>query len=186
MDRLNEIVHYLKPFHNNWLKKKARICERQPEPGLLIKTEQLIADVMEKQMQGHNHRLCYICMFHFRSSLLTRSYRYQINVSDRILYLDPPIAAEFWAPEHLYSDVPVLEKLVETELKKRFVRLLSYEVEFAVRTIVNDYQKLADVYWLQAAEKIVAGDTFGLIQKRDNWKVLSGNYMDDLKIILQS
>lgn len=71
-------------------------------------------------------------------------------------------------------------------MRKHFVRLLPFEIDFAVKVLLEDYQKLVDVYWRQAAEKIIAGEVFKLIRKQDDWKILSGTYMDDMKIILQS
>jgi hypothetical protein len=75
-----------------------------------------------------------------------------------------------------------LRAAAEKEMKQYFVRLLPFETEFAVRTILNEYQKLADVYWRQATETLISGEIFRSLYKSRDWKILSGGYMGELKV----
>ena len=186
MDRLNKIKDRLIPFCSVWTENKVKMCRKQPEMSLLEQAERVLQKVKDDQEQGSERVLCYLSLFHFKSSLWTGTNRYQICASDETLYLNPPLASADWVPEYLYNDMAILQTAVETELRKYFVRLLSYEINFAVRLLLEEYQKIAGVYWQQAAEQLVTGSSFKTIQKHDSWKVISGPYMDHMKIVLQS
>ncbi len=177
MDRLDEIRDYLKAFQNRWIAKKVRECAGQPEEELLEKTEQVLSDAKE--------RFCFLCLFHFRSSLVEGAYEYWICALGKMMYLQPPIAQGIWVPQKLYEDVPDLRRETERELRKRFIRLQTYEVEEGVRGILEEYQKLAEVYWFEAAQRAAAGERFRSAPKEEEWKILSGSYMGSLKIVLQ-
>lgn len=177
MDRLGEIRDYLKPFQSGWIAKKARECASQPEEELLEKTEQVLSEVKE--------RFCFLCLFHFRSSLLEGTYEYGIYALGKMMYLQPPIAKGIWVPQKLYGDVTELRRETERELRKRFIRLQPYEVEEGARGILEEYQKLAEVYWSETARMAVDRERFRSAPKEEQWKIVSGSYMGSLRIVLQ-
>lgn len=186
MDRLDKIKDCLTPFGSMWMAQKVKVCRRQPEISLLKQAEQLLQKVKGDQDQGSERVFCYLSLFHFKSSLWTGTNRYQICASDETLCINPPLASVDWMPEYLYNDMAILQTTVETELRKYFVRLLSYEINFAVKLLLEEYYKIAEIYWQQAAEQLVTGEDFKTIHKHNDWKILSGAYMDNMKIILQA
>lgn len=186
MDRGNQIKDYIVPFQNKWLEDKAKKCSNQSEPGLAEQAEKLLIKVNKAQEEGDERLLSYISLFHFKSSLWTGSYCFRICASDEALYLNPMLAEVEWAPEKLYMDVPDLKNTLEKYLRKHFVRLSPYELDFAARIILEDYQKLAEVYWSQTMEKLVKTEIFQTVGKNQNWVIFSGTYMDKLNIVLQS
>lgn len=186
MDRLNKIQDYLKHFRVMWIGQKIEMCRKQPNSNLLELTEQLLSELRKEQEQDRGQNFCYLALFHFRSSVLTGMHQYQICAMDETLYLNPPLVSKSWVPEEIYNDGAALRNAVEKELRKYFVRLLSFEIDFAVRVVLEDYRGLAEVCWKQAANKIILGETFQLLQKHNNWHILSGTYMDDTRVILQS
>lgn len=186
MDRTGEIKVYLTPFWDKWMEEKTRKCRNSQEPGLLKQAERMLLRVIEEQRRGDRRQLCYISLFHLRSSLYTGTNRYRICALDETLYLNPPLASASWIPEQLYHDKPALRGLVETELRKCFVRLTPYEIDYAVRYLLQDYHKLAEVYWSRAAEQLVQTEEFSEVRKQEDWVILSGTYMENMKLVLQS
>lgn len=85
MNRLNKIRVSLGSFRDMWIEKKVKICRKQPESSLSKQAEQLLFKVKEGQVQGIGRSLCYISLFHLRSSLYTETNRYQICASDEML-----------------------------------------------------------------------------------------------------
>lgn len=184
MDRLDKIQDHLIRFRVIWMEQKIETCKRQPD--LREQAEKVLLKLKNEQARGHGLDFCYLVLFHFRSSLWTGTYQYQIHAVDEALYLNPPFAVGHWIPRAVYNDVEALRGALKKELGKKFIRLQPYEIEFAVRAVMEDYQKLAEVCWKQEADELISGETFQSLQKNCNWKILSGTYMDDIRIIIQS
>ncbi len=183
MDRFDKIRDHLIQFRAIWMEHKMETYKKQPD--LLAQTEKLLLKLKNKQEQEQGLDLCYLVLFHFRSSLWTNSYQYQICATDETLYLNPPLAVARWRPEAIYDDLGVLREGLKEELRKKFIRLQPFEIEFAIRSVMEDYQKLTEVCWKQVADEIIISETFQSLQKHSNWKILSGTYMDnDLKTII--
>lgn len=186
MDRIQSIKEYITTFQYEWMKKKVRECKSKTFSDMQCVAEQVLLQVKEAQIQGDSRFLCFVSLFHYRSSLWTGSYRYQISAFEDTLYLSAPLVTADFVPKQIYNDTEELRSAVELELKKQFVRLTSFELQMAVRTILEDYQKLVEIYWSQMVRVLANSDTFCAIHKQNNWKFLSGTYMDDLRIVLQS
>lgn len=186
MDRFDKIQDSLKQFRCGWIGEKIEICRKMPISNLQEQTERVLLKLKMEQIKGRGENFCYLVLFHFRSSVLTGTNRYQISAVDDTLYLNPPLAFESWIPETIYNDKAALRNALEKELRKHFVRLSPFEIEYAVRIVLEDYHKLVEVYWRQVTEEIIKGTAFQSLQKHCSWKILSGTYMDDMKVILQS
>lgn len=185
MDRFNKIRDYLICFRVRWMEQKMKICKRDPD--LLKQTEKVLLKLKNEQEQEQGLNFCYLVLFHFRSSLWTSTYQYQIYATDETLYLNPPLAVEFWIPGTVYDDQEALREEIKKELGKKFIRLQPFEIEYAVRIVMEEYQKLVEVFWKQVADEIIISEAFQSLQKHCNWKILSGTYMDNnLKTIIQS
>lgn len=186
MDRTKEINTYLKRFKNEWLIKKIKECWSREEPGLINISKTILSEFNKIQTEDSTHSLTYFSLFHLKSSIWTGTYRYRICASDASLYLDSRMIHKDWVPEHLYSDAKDLKDSVTEELKKKFVRLTLYEISSATKSLLEEYQRIAEVYWIRASEMLVRSEEFQSVQKQNDWKILYGTYIDDMKIVLQA
>lgn len=184
MDRLDEMRRSLNEFRSMWIRQKIEICRKQQLSDLLERTEQVLLNLKKEQDDGRGQNFCYLALFHFRSSVWTGTNRYQICATDETLYLNSPLASEYWIPKVIYNDKAELRSALEKELKKDFIRLLPFEVDSAVKIVLEDYQKLVEVYWKQVTEEAVIKTILQSLQKHSNWRILSGIYMDEMKVIL--
>lgn len=133
MERMQLIGEYLKDFRYKWMKMKIQECNNKSLCNIQEKVEQVLLSVKRVQEQSDAPSLCFVSLFHFRSSVWTGSYRYQICASDDTLYLSRPLASSDFVPEQIYNDVEKLRNEIEIELKKQFVRLTSHEMNILVR-----------------------------------------------------
>lgn len=186
MDRTKELLLYMSDFKKDWLVKKSHECKMQEEPTLIETAKKLLYEVGEKQVQGGQYEISCLSLIYFRSSVLTGTYRYQICVSDATLYMDAHLLYKEWIPEYLYGDVQILKKSVKEKLSKHFVRLTSYEIEFVTRSILAEYQRMAEVYWCQVSAQLIKAEEFQILQSLKNWRIFYGVYFDEMRLVLQS
>lgn len=167
------------------MKRKVRLCEKQVESDLEILTHKILQELKDKQEQGEARELGYLILFHFRSSLWNNSFQYQICATDETIYLTSPLVSVQWTPANLYNDLEELAGKLEADLRKHFVRLTKVELKEAEMDILESYHKLAEVYWSQLAEKIISDKWLEGIKTKKDWKILSGIYMENLRIVFQ-
>ena len=179
MNRVDDMLIYLQYFQRDWIENKIKTCAKTQENGLLPLAKKLLIQGLQKEGES----MAYLTLFHLQSSLWTGSYQYKIVLSNETLYLDPLQVMDHWIPEHLYKDVDELRMRVEWELRNHYVRLEPFEVESVVRSILMDYQNIAQIYWGQETAKLIETKEFHLLRKHKNWKILFGSYMGELRLI---
>lgn len=182
MDREKKIKDSLIVFRNRWVEQKLGGCREGREPGLYEKAEKLLCRVLEQQRIKEAGEMEYIALFHYRSSLWTGTYRYRLFAWDTMPYIAEPMASEDWIPEWIYEDVPLLREQMKQELKP-FVRLNDYELDGAVRTVLEEYTKIVEAEWFHAIMGLVQTEVFQEITKKESWRILFGTYMDEMRIV---
>lgn len=183
MDREKKIKDSLIVFRNRWMEQKLGGCREGRETGLYEKAEKLLCRVLEQQRIKEAGEMEYIALFHYRSSLWTGTYRYGLCAWDTMPYIAEPMASEDWIPEWIYEDVPLLRERMRQELKP-FVRLNDYELDGAVRTVLEEYTKIVEAEWFHAVMGLVQTEVFQEITKKESWRILFGTYMDEMKIVI--
>jgi len=183
MDREKKIKDSLIVFRNRWVEQKLGGCREGREPGLYEKAEKLLCRVLEQQRIKEAGEMEYIALFHYRSSLWTGTYQYGLFAWDTMPYIAEPMASEDWIPEWIYEDVPLLREQMKQELKP-FVRLNDYELDGAVRTVLEEYTKIVEAEWFHAVMGLVQTEVFQEITKKESWRILFGTYMDEMKIVV--
>ncbi|GEM_PF-363341 len=186
MNRIDKMILSLQYFRREWIINKVKACSEQKEEELLLLTKKLLLQAQEKQREQRMGAAAYLVLFYFQSSLWTGSYRYRLVLADESLYLDTRQVNCDWVPRLIYNDAEKLKDGVEKELRKYFVRLETYEIEQVTRSILSEYHAFAELIWSRSMEQIVVSDEFKGVEKRQEFKILCGNYMGDLKFVTQS
>lgn len=190
MNRLRDLERYIEPYIIERIIeiiKKVKMKKEQiadPDQASFIKTVKiLIEKALNYQQIDQNWEVKYLSVFHLKSSLITKSYQYQICLTDELFYLDQKQIVADWIPEVIYDQLAEEQKLLVKYLMKKFVRLQEYEVTYLMQKLVEEYKKVIEVYLANIVSYMTASETYQSLQKKNPFLFLYGDYLGEIKMI---
>lgn len=183
MVRTEDMVQYLNSYENSWIEEIIKRIRGWKEESLYNAVQNLLLLIEDRQQKEYQKNIAFLSLFYFRSSVWTGSHRYQIWATNSTLYYDIDKICMDWVPEGVQNDVQYLRGEVESVLLKKYIRLTPFEIDSCVRKIMIDYQKIIEVYWYNVSERIIKSNEFLKVKKDEDWKILFGNYMDEVKVV---
>lgn len=183
MDRIETIREYLKPYIVERVREKIKTTNSTPKNYLISSVADLIREAIEREEMQTQWKPSYMGLFHLMSSLITESYKFELIIADKQMYLDENQVISHWCPSFLYQDVQE-EEYIRNKLQKQFVRLNSYEISYAKRFIFYEYRNIAGVYWRECLDEIIKLEEFRKMKKDIPFLFLFGDYMGEIHKVL--
>jgi len=138
----------------------------------------LFQETAKMQSSGNKDNIYFICMFSLMSSVLTKSYKYQISLFGKSMYLDPAECSGDYIPvfmiPFMQRDIEYLQKLI----RANYVRLRHYEMEQMIFMHMDHYNGLMKEIFSDLAEDIRNMEEYDAIDKCDSVSFLFGGYGD--------
>lgn len=183
MDRTGKIREYLKPYIVDRVHEKIEEAAHMRESCLFSSVTDLLRNALKQQEKYPQWEPSYMGLFHLMTSLITENHKYELTIANQQMYLDEFRVIGCWQPDFLYQD-EVEEKCVRKELEKQFIRLNSYEVFYAKRSVFYEYRYIIGVYWKEHLDEIIKLEEFKTLKKATPFIFLFGDYMGEIHTIL--
>ncbi|WP_143322438.1 hypothetical protein [Clostridium sp. HBUAS56010] len=184
MTRLEAMEQYLRPFLYNQVRKKVICMESRITDCVPKEIEDLLWAAVQRQ-RTDTWTPAYLSVFHLHSSLLTGTYKYQICLMNEQIYFDDDFEEENWFPAFLYSTMADERAALSQELKKNFVRVKEYEINYGLRQLAKEYKKVMEVCLIKMLCHMHENPAFMGLRKQEPFHFIFGDYMGEIKSILE-
>lgn len=120
------------------------------------------------------------------SSDYTESYESILGMSSSTLYLDEKRSQVYWIPECIYETID--KDMVEAEkiLRRKFICIQEFELFYIKRKLLDDDWKLLKKVFVTLSKQSMNLIMNSSLKLDDEFLLLCGNYMENLKIMLQA
>ena len=120
------------------------------------------------------------------SSDYTESYESILGMSSSTLYLDEKRSQVYWIPECIYETID--KDMVEAEkiLRRKFICIQEFELFYIKRKLLDDDWKLLKKVFVTLSKQSMNLIMNSSLKLDDEFLFLCGNYMENLKIMLQA
>lgn len=186
MDRRKEMEEYLKDYRTERLKIKKIYLENnliKLESAFHEKLNILIAEQLQRQKEDNAVKLKNIFLCRLISSSYTESYETILGMSSVMLYMDEKKSQVYWYPELVYENIVQDMDAVEKLLRIKFLRLEDFERFFLKQKLLYDDWTLLQECFRNLFKQSVSLIMNSPLRLDNEVLILSGDYMDNLKII---
>lgn len=144
-------------------------------------------DLAKNQRRGaacFEKEICYLCVEFLLSSIVTRSYDFQISLYDERLHLDPKLCAVYWRPPILFDEAEEDMEVILRELKLKVIALRPDEAEESRKAyILMFHYLLLEMFMEEYLKDTVLKSGLCELGKGRSVELLYGGYMDNMKLI---
>ncbi|SEU23048.1 hypothetical protein SAMN05443270_3565 [Lacrimispora sphenoides] len=186
MDRRKEMEEYLKDYRTERLRIKKIYLENnliKLESAFHEKLDILIAEQLQRQKEDNAVKLKNIFLCRLISSGYTESYETILGMSSVMLYMDEKKSLVYWYPELVYENIVQDMEAVEKLLRIKFLRLEDFELFFLKQKLLYDDWTLLQECFRNLFKQAVSLIMDSPLRLENEFLILSGDYMDNLKII---
>lgn len=186
MDRRKEMEEYLKEYRTERLKIKKIYLENnliKLESAFHEKLNILIAEQLQRQKEDNAVKLKNIFLCRLISSGYTESYETILGMSSVMLYMDEKKSQVYWYPELVYENIVQDMDAVEKLLRIKFLRLEDFELFSLKQKLLYDDWTLLQECFRNLFKQSVSLIMNSPLRLENEVLILSGGYMDSLKII---
>ncbi len=186
MDRIQELERSIRRYWDERTEMKRRFLlghYKEMKPGFDIKLMEMKKEQVQKRSGGEGKKIRSIYLVRPMTSIYTESYEMILGMADRDLYLDEDRSEVYWYPELVYKDIDGDMREVECFLKKRFIRLESYELFYLKKILLDDDQKLLQEVFLHLLEDTMDQLLDHALPLEDELQILSGDHMDEPEVL---
>lgn len=147
----------------------------------LIKSlRKLMLTVKEQQNCGVKGTIQYAVISYLYSSIITKSYDFQISFYDDLLYLDPIESCIYWCPNFIFRYIDEDICFLKKALQATFIRIRDYEIDDIRRRYVEEYLTLAASLFQNNIVEILKACNIDELKLDDEVQILFGGYIDNL------
>lgn len=143
----------------------------------------LFQNAIEMQNNNWKDDICYICILYLRSSVLTGSYKYQINLYEDIFYLDQKEIYRDYVPDfilpYLQADIDYLKNAVTKDRPQ----LKHHETEQIIFHHIEHYHELVKEILSYSIKDIMSLNEYNSMNKNENIMFIFGGYRDYAVVI---
>jgi hypothetical protein len=186
MDRRKKMEEYLKDYRTERLKIKKIYLENnliKLKSAFHEKLDILIAEQLQRQKEDNAVKLKNIFLCRLISSGYTESYEVILGMSNVMLYMDEKKSQVYWYPELVYENIVQDMDAVEKLLRIKFLRLEDFELFFLKQKLLYDDWTLLQECFRNLFKQAVSLIMDSPLRLENEFLILSGDYMDNLKII---
>ena len=183
MTRIETMEQYLKPFIYDHVRKKVKSIDPLKYNSVLKEIQDFLWSAVKKQ-KTDGWVPAHLAVFHLKSSLFTGTYRYQICLMNEKMYFDDSFEEFEWFPSFLYGTMEEEKAVLSYELKRNFVRVKEYEINYGLRQLAKEYKKVMEVYLIKTFCYLNENSAFIELEKKEPFHFLFGDYMGEIKSIL--
>lgn len=183
MTRIEVMEQYLKPFIYDHIKKKFKSIDPITYNSVPKEIQNVLWSAVKKQ-KTDGWVPAHLAVFHLNSSLLTRTYCYQIRLMDEKVYFDDQFEESYWLPSFMYGAIDEEKTVLSQVLKSKFARVKEYEINHGLRQLVREYKKVMEVYLIKMLYYLNENSAFIELEKKEPFHFLFGDYMGEIKSIL--
>lgn len=146
--------------------------------------ENLLSDTAYKQEEGEQEEVLFLGISYLHSSLVTGTYEYEINLFNQLLFADEKRKSMYWHLYFLYQNIEEDEAFLQKELRKRFVRVESHEVEVLRRLFISYYWRVGLKYFKVLGDALIKDLEVKKWAGERQFVILYGEHMGELEEIL--
>ena len=189
MERKKDMEEYLKDYRiNRFEDKRARLNQYESKLSLTFqnKLKTLIIEQENRQKENSEDKIKCFYFCRLMSSVYTESYESILGMSSSTLYLDEKRSQIYWIPECIYETID--KDMVEAEkiLRRKFIRIQEFDLFYIKRKLLDDDWKLLKKVFVTLSKQSMNLIMNSSLKLDDEFLFLCGNYMENLKIMLQA
>ena len=189
MERKKDMEEYLKDYRiNRFEDKRVRLNQYESKLSSTFqnKLRALIIEQENRQKENSEDKIKCFYLCRLMSSVYTESYESMLGMSGPKLYLDEKRSQVYWIPECIYETID--KDMVEAEkiLRRKFIRIQEFELFYIKRKLLDDDWKLLKKVFVTLSKQSMNLIMNSSLKLDDEFLLLCGNYMENLKIILQA
>lgn len=189
MERKKDMEEYLKDYRiNRFEDKRARLNQYESKLSLTFqnKLKTLIIEQENRQKENSEDKIKCFYFCRLMSSVYTESYESILGMSSSTLYLDEKRSQIYWFPECIYETID--KDMVEAEkiLRRKFICIQEFELFYIKRKLLDDDWKLLKKVFVTLSKQSMNLIMNSSLKLDDEFLFLCGNYMENLKIMLQA
>lgn len=131
MERVEKMEEYIGDYWDERIEQKKKCIQKREEElwsELCQKLNILIKEQKKRQEEDEQRIVKYLFLCRLGSSGYTGSYDVMLGLSNSMLYLDEDMSYTYWCPKQIYGTVDNDMEGVTSQLRKKFIRLESYEL----------------------------------------------------------
>ena len=184
-----DMEEYLKDYRiNRFEDKRARLNQYESKLSLTFqnKLKTLIIEQENRQKENSEDKIKCFYFCRLMSSDYTESYESILGMSSSTLYLDEKRSQVYWIPECIYETID--KDMVEAEkiLRRKFIRIQEFDLFYIKRKLLDDDWKLLKKVFVTLSKQSMNLIMNSSLKLDDEFLLLCGNYMENLKIMLQA
>jgi len=186
MERLDELETYIRDYWEELIqRKKIGIQKQEPQltDELCKKLNVLIEQQLLKQAEDQERKIQYLFLCQMKSSYYTGSYEVMLGLCNTMIFLDEDKSYAYWYPKPIFETIEVDMATVTNQLRKKFIRLEHYELFYLKQQLLQDYWEILNQTYIKMGDRIDEIIVKSSLVLNDSFFMLSGNYMDMLKIV---
>lgn len=189
MERKKDMEEYLKDYRiNRFEDKRARLNQYESKLSLTFqnKLKTLIIEQENRQKENSEDKIKCFYFCRLMSSVYTESYESILGMSSSTLYLDEKRSQIYWFTECIYETID--KDMVEAEkiLRRKFIRIQEFDLFYIKRKLLDDDWKLLKKVFVTLSKQSMNLIMNSSLKLDDEFLFLCGNYMENLKIMLQA
>lgn len=139
--------------------------------------DRLFQEAQRAQAEGRKAPAAYLLITYLRSSFSARTYDFSIGLYDDKLYADQNCMGFYWSPTFIFDHADDILEKAAPMLKKKFVRLMDYEIEEYRPAFFDPYLAIARYFFQQAVSTIETLPGVKGLQKGEVFQIAYGEYM---------
>lgn len=191
MERLDEMMEYLRPVWNIRFEADQKQIEnyfQQYRERIMSDFRSIISRGIAQQASmfqtaENPEEFSYLTICCLHSSILDRSYEYEVSLYHKSLYVDQSGITDYWCPEFLYQYAADQESFLKEQLQQKFIGLQRYETELIRKQLFLEYWDVARTYFKLLTDDLMEDRTFSNLKVDHQFCVLYGEYMGELENI---
>lgn len=189
MERKKDMEEYLKDYRiNRFEDKRVRLNQYESKLSSTFQNKLRVLIIEQENRQKENSEDKIKCFYLYRlmSSDYTESYESILGMSSSTLYLDEKRSQVYWIPECIYETID--KDMVEAEkiLRRKFICIQEFELFYIKRKLLDDDWKLLKKVFVTLSKQSMNLIMNSSLKLDDEFLFLCGNYMENLKIMLQA
>lgn len=183
MSRQEDMKVYAKELlEDRFLQDVSAITEELKKPPALEKLKNSFDMVFQKakrqQENEEKEEIAFVMVFCLRSSIVTKSYDFLIQLYDESMYYDMTETCGVWTPKCIMEYYEKQVEYFEREVKKVFIRVQKSELIPIERELAGDYYKIAFGFLVEHIQDIVELESFQRLRKTEGLQIQYGGIYD--------
>lgn len=186
MERKEQISEVAWSILNNQCKASYLQLQRNfdtNKTNILAEFEQVILNLItatqQQQLLGEKRAIKYFAASFLLSSTITETWDFRLSLMDDQQFLDPVESCVYWSPSWIAPVLANDKNMLLSEMKKRIIRLHSYEIDPIWRAYVcGFYYALVGDFFARYLKNAAVKANFDILDTENVVEFIFGGFMD--------